>query len=147
MNKLAQQAAEFFAQTPYKPSISMIERHFRPGYKAASDALDELVEAGLVSDFDADGSRRWLGATGAGYAGFADLKNKLFGGSQEAAARWWESLEQATQYRYAVKAGVRWIPFGDMEETEKRSIRAAFRKAKNMFDELGRQFSRFGGVQ
>ena len=147
MNELAQQAAEFFAQTPCAPSISMIERHFRPGYKAAADALDALVEAGLVSDFDADGSRRWLGNTGEGYAGFADLKNKLFGGSREAAARWWESLEQGTQYRYAVKAGVRWIPFEDMEEAEKRTVRAAFRRARNMFEELGRQFSRFGGTQ
>lgn len=141
--ELAKRAAEFFASTPFKPSVSIIERQFRPGYKAAADALEELQAAGLVSAVKPDGTRDYLGALPAGRAAFAALAEKL-GAKMEPAARWWESLTSENQYRYAQKAGVRWVPWDDMEAAEKNAIRLAYRRARATFEELGRQFARLG---
>lgn len=141
---LVDQAAALFAEIPY-PSIVAIERYLRPGYKAAADCMAELEALGIVSAPGEDGLRQYMGPKKDGVAGFREMARKI-GAVMEPAGRWWENLPTFEQREYAKKANVRWIPWGDMDDAERRNIRYQYLSARREYERLSRQFVGLGGV-
>lgn len=143
-DSLVDQAAALFAEIPY-PSITAIERYLRPGYRAAADCMAELEARGIVSAPDESGLRQYRGPKKDGVAGFREIARKI-GAVMEPAGRWWENLPTFEQREYAKKAGARWIPWGDMDERERRNIRHQYLAARREYERLARQFVGFGGT-
>lgn len=121
------------------PSIAAIDRRLSLGYSMAARILSELQRRGVVSEVQADGARRYLGAGAEGRRAFEALAAELNAGI-EPAAHWWRGLSAAKRRAYlpGVSDEAQWA---DLSASDKARARSKFWTNKDKYAALRAEFA------